>query len=139
MVIDTSYRVITDPLAERAAGSGDRVFCQAGDESLTYAETWAEVQRVAGGLAALGVGPGTHVALMLDNGPRFLIAWFAVCYLGAVEVPVNTAFHGDALRYVLDQSESEVAIVDSHYLDRLAGLGPLPGRLTVLVTDDAEP
>src|SRR5689334_15514515 len=90
MAVDTSHRLITDPLAERAAESGNRVFCQAGDESLTYAQMWSEVRRVAGGLTALGVGPGTHVALMLDNGPRFLAAWFAVCSLGAVEVPINT-------------------------------------------------
>jgi crotonobetaine/carnitine-CoA ligase len=136
MAVDTSHRLITDPLAERAATSGNRVFCQAGDESLTYAQMWAEVRRVAGGLAALGVGPGTHVALMLDNGPRFLAAWFAVCSLGAVEVPINTAFHGDALRYVLGQSESEVAIVDTQYVGRLAALGPLPDRLRVLITNE---
>jgi crotonobetaine/carnitine-CoA ligase len=135
MMMDTPYRLITDPLRERAAASADRVFCQFGPDSLTYGQLWTEVRRVAGGLGALGVGPGTPVALLLDNGPRFLTAWFAVTLLGGVEVPVNTAFHGDALRYVLEQSGSEVAIVEPEYLDRLAAIGPPPATLRLVVAD----
>jgi crotonobetaine/carnitine-CoA ligase len=131
MMVDTPHRLITDPLRERAATTPDRVFVQAGAESWTYAELWREVRRVAGGLADLGVGPGTRVALLLDNGPRFLTAWFAVTLLGGVEVPVNTAFHGDALRYVIDQSGSEVAIVEDHYADRLT----VAGALRVVLAD----
>ena len=71
MAVDTSHRLITDPLAERAAASGNRVFCQAGDESLTYAQMWSEVRRVAGGLAALGVdrqAPYARVAAFRKPG-----------------------------------------------------------------------
>ncbi|TDB95482.1 ATP-dependent acyl-CoA ligase [Actinomadura sp. 7K534] len=123
--VETPYRLITDPLRERAAATPDRVFCHSGAESLTYRQLWSEVRRVAGGLQALGVGRGTRVALVMDNGPRFLTTWFALALIGAVEVPVNTAFHGASLRYVLEQSGCAAVVVDDRYADRVSALGPL--------------
>ena len=133
--VDTRHRLITDPLRERAAATPDRVFCRAGTDSLTYLQLWSEVRRVAGGLQAIGVGRGTRVALVMDNGPRFLVTWFALALVGAVEVPVNTAFHGESLRYVLEQSGCAAVVLDDRYADRVAAVAPshLP-----LICDAAE-
>ena len=45
---------------------------------------------------------------MLDNHPAFVLAWFALARLGAIEVPVNTAFVGASLRHVLTDSRAEL-------------------------------
>jgi crotonobetaine/carnitine-CoA ligase len=95
----------------------------------TYAETLEAAERAAAGLAGLGVGKGTRVALMLPNCLEFLDLWFGLALLGAVLVPVNTALKGDGLRYLLEHSESAVVVVDApltETADRaLDGAGPL--------------
>jgi crotonobetaine/carnitine-CoA ligase len=132
--LDTRYERITDPLRAFADLDGDAVFCYADDQEFTYAALWQEVQQRAGGLAAIGVKPGTHVALMLDNHADFLIAWFAVTLAGGVEVPVNTAFQGDSMRYILGQSESTILIIEEQYLDRLEAVrAHLPALRAVVV------
>jgi len=135
--VESPYRVITDPLRERVETTPDRVFCYAGSESLTYRQLWSEVRRVAGGLQALGVRRGTRVALLMDNSPRFLITWFALSLIGAVEVPVNTAFHSASLRYVLEQAECTAIVCDDRYADRIAALGPLDATLICDAADGA--
>ena len=135
-LVETPYRRITDPLRERAIATPDRVFCRSGKETLTYQQLLTEVRRVAGGLQSLGVARGTHVALVMDNSPRFLVTWFALALIGAVEVPVNTAFHGEALRYVFDQSECDAVVLDDGYADRIAALGERRPR--IVVSDDAD-
>jgi crotonobetaine/carnitine-CoA ligase len=132
-VVDTPYELITDPLRERAERDGDAVFCCSGGEEVTYAGLWGEAARVAGGLAAAGVEPGTHVALMLDNHVGFLASWFAVALAGGVVVPVNTAFHGESLRYVLGHSDSTVLIIEERYLAQLEAVrAELPGLRAVV-------
>jgi crotonobetaine/carnitine-CoA ligase len=132
--LDTPYERITDPLRDWAQRDGDAVFCYSRETKLTYADLWREVERLAGGLAAIGVRPGTQVALMLDNHIDFLISWFAIALAGGVEVPVNTAFHGESMRYILGQSESSFLIIEEHYLDRLEAFrGELPLLKAVIV------
>jgi crotonobetaine/carnitine-CoA ligase len=52
-----------------------------------YGEFDDLVARVAGALAAHGVGPGSAVHLALRNSPSFVAAWLAVSRLGAWMVP----------------------------------------------------
>ena len=51
--------------------------------TITYAELGARVERLARGLARLGVRQGDHVALLLPNTPVHPISFFAVLLLGA--------------------------------------------------------
>ena len=101
------------------------------------AEIWEGAGRLAGGLAELGVRKGTHVALMLENEPRFYLTWFGLARLGAVEVPVNTAFFGESLAHVLADSGSEVLVLGDVGAEAVAGLETLPAALhTIVVTGE---
>ena len=51
--------------------------------TISYAELGQHVERTARGLAALGVGAGDAVALLLPNTPVHPVAFFAVATLGA--------------------------------------------------------
>jgi oxalate---CoA ligase len=59
--------------------------------SLSYAALQRSLDRAAGRLAALGVGEGDRVALVLGNGPGLIVAFLAVGALGAAAAPLNPA------------------------------------------------
>jgi acyl-CoA synthetase (AMP-forming)/AMP-acid ligase II len=74
-----------------------------GDEvkTLSYAELFAEADRLAAGLAALGVRKGDRVAFFLGNRPEFVTAYLAVIRLGAVMVPINLAYRRREIVHML--------------------------------------
>jgi O-succinylbenzoic acid--CoA ligase len=69
----------------------------------TYAELDAAVARVAGGLAARGVGAGDRVILFLPNLPEFVLALYALMRLGAIAVPVGVREQKPGLGYIAAQ------------------------------------
>jgi acyl-CoA synthetase (AMP-forming)/AMP-acid ligase II len=89
---------------------------------VTYADFQQEVYRVANAFLRLGVRKGDKLALLLPNCPEFLLAVFAAAEIGAVFVPINTAFSTDEAGYVLDHSDSGYLISDRSYL-------PLVGQI----------
>ncbi|WP_106401666.1 AMP-binding protein [Actinocorallia populi] len=84
----------------------------------TAAEMDREANRVANALAELGVGHGSTVATMLENGPAAVVSWFAVHKLGAICVPVNTALKGPMLRHQLSDATASVVIVQDDLAER---------------------
>ncbi len=111
--------VIGALVAERARRLGDRPFLRFKDQELTYGDMDRLSNRCAHAFAALGLGKGDKVSIMLPNCPEFLHLWFGAAKIGAVEVPINTAYKGEFLRHIVDQSDSRVLVVDSQYLDRV--------------------
>ncbi len=107
-------------LAERADTEPERPFVACDGVQLSYGDVDGCAARLAGAFRALGVGPGDRVCLMLPNGIPFVLAWFAVMRLGAVAVPINTAYRGDLLAYVFNDSGASLIVVDEELLDRIA-------------------
>ncbi len=77
----------------------------------TYAELAAQVDRAAGALAALGVGAGDRVALVLPNSTAHVIAFHAAHRLGAVVVEHNPTYTSAELAHQLTDSGAVVALV----------------------------
>src|SRR3954451_14200614 len=63
----------------------------AGDDQWTYADAQAAIERAASALRAEGVEPGNRVLVTARNDARYLLVWFALMEVGAVEVPLNPA------------------------------------------------
>nr|WP_255426516.1 AMP-binding protein [Pseudonocardia sp. C8] len=123
--------VTTDENFERAAARfGPRPYLIAGDRSFTYDDVLARTHRYADGLAALGVRPGDHVAVLMANYPEYAPLKFAISRAGAVAIPLNYLYRTHELGYVLEQSCVRVLITMTSYrdLDYLAMLDELaPG------------
>ena len=62
------------------------------NERLTYAELDRRSAALAAHLVARGVGKGSHVGTLLPNGVAWVVAWAAICRIGAVSTPVNTFY-----------------------------------------------
>lgn len=86
----------------------------------TYHEMNAEVNRLAHGLAALGVIKGQKVALMMKNSDWFAICFYAAAKLGAVLVPMNFRLAAVEVAYILGHSDSVLVIGDEEYAELIA-------------------
>ena len=81
------------------------------DYTRTYSEFRDDVDTFARSLIALGVKPGTHVAVWAANIPQWYIAFWATVKIGAVLVTVNTAYKIHEIEYLLRQSDTHTLIM----------------------------
>jgi crotonobetaine/carnitine-CoA ligase len=112
-------RVLARVLEKRASEGGDKIFLRFRDREFTYATTSTNANRIANGLIDMGISKGDRVCIMLPNCPEFLFTWFGITKMGAIEVPINTAFKGDLLQYIINNCEAETLVVDQQFLDRI--------------------
>src|SRR5919109_449615 len=89
---------------------------------LTYRQLKEEAERFAGAMAALGVGRGDRVGLLLPNCPQFVVAWYGLQRLGAVPVGNNPLYTQRELRHQLQDAGIEI-LVTLDLLYPLAGAG----------------
>ncbi|HLA28614.1 MAG TPA: AMP-binding protein [Syntrophales bacterium] len=97
------------------------------DERVTFKEYWEKSWQVAKGLFAAGVRPGDHVGLWMTNRPEWCYSRFGIYQLGAVMIPLNTRYRTEELKYVLNQSDAKVLILQSKFLGQIDAMGLLKG------------
>jgi len=111
-------RVFGRIFADKAARLGDKTFLLFEERRVSYAEAERVSNRVANGLAALGVERGQNIAVFMNNCAEQLWLFFALCKLGACVVPINTAAKGELLLYYVEQSDAEAFIVEASLAER---------------------
>ena len=108
---------------------GDRELMCFRDRRFTFAETQAEIDRLARALMGLGVRPGEKVSLWMTNRPEWVHVMIALAKIGAIMIPVNTRFRTSDLDYVVRQSDTSTIITMEQsgpvrYLDMVLELCP---------------
>ncbi|MBO5762783.1 MAG: AMP-binding protein, partial [Lentisphaeria bacterium] len=87
------------------------------DYTRTYSEFRDDVDHFARSLIAMGVKPGSHVAVWMTNLPQWYIAFWATTKIGAVLVTVNTAYKIAEAEYLLKQSDTHTLILEERFRD----------------------
>ncbi|MFD9820112.1 class I adenylate-forming enzyme family protein [Streptomyces violascens] len=109
------------------------------DGRLSYAETDALSDSVAGHLAARGLVRGDRVALMLQNTPHFVIALLGAWKAGATVVPLNPMYKSGEVGHVLKDSDAAALICSDRawedYLRDTAAGSPVRIVLTACELD----
>ena len=110
--------------------------------SQTWAEAAAEVESMALGLVAAGVGKGDRVALYAANRVEWcLLDWANIC-IGALTVPLYASSTPAQVSYVVEHSGATVLVVDSPAnLEKLHASAAVPAsvKTAVLLDSDHEP
>jgi fatty-acyl-CoA synthase len=88
-----------------------------GAQRWTYRQLRERCQRLAGALAAWGVGSGDTVATLAGNIPTTLEAHYAVPMLGAVLNALNTRLDSATIAFCLQHGEAKVLIADREFAD----------------------
>jgi len=98
-------------LDQQARLTPDRLAVVLRPFALRYREVNALACQVAGGLRALGFGPGDHIGLACPNTPHFPIAYYAILKLGGVVVPFNVLLKPREIAAQLKDSDAKALFV----------------------------
>ena len=102
----------------------DRAALISEDRIRTFAETVAEVTRMANALQGLGVQRGDHVGVMSVNSAEYVIIYYACAKLGTTFVPLNYRAKQAELAYMANSAELKVLFVSDRYQELVAAIGP---------------
>lgn len=108
-----------------------------GDRQQTWGEFADRVARLGGGLAALGVHPGDRVAIMALNSDRFVEAFYATLWAGAIAVPLNTRWARAEIDHAVADSRPVAIFYDSNFAAQAARLAE-GGLRVIAMEDDAD-
>src|SRR5882762_1823355 len=106
-------RLLTDAVAENPDGPALRL----DDMVVTYSQLEDGSRRVAGMLAARGIGPGDRVGIMLPNVPHFAIVYYGVLRAGGVVVPMNVLLKGRETAFYLTDPEAKAVFAWQDFAD----------------------
>ena len=138
-----SQTTVLDALAQRLASDPDGLYldfakADGGAVQYTAREMDAESTRLAHALSGLGLGHGDRLATLLDNRAEQVVSFFAALKLGAIQVPINTAYKGEFLRHQLADSGAKVFIVQGDFTSRAAevvGADTTPNLTHCIIVD----
>ncbi|XYI02620.1 non-ribosomal peptide synthase/polyketide synthase [Sorangium sp. So ce1128] len=103
-------------------------------ESLTYRELNRRANQLAHHLRSLGVGPDTLVALCVERSLEMVIALVAVLKAGGAYVPLDPTYPPERLRFMVDDVEAPVLLVQDRFRHLFSG-----ASAHLLVLDSPEP
>jgi len=87
------------------------------DDRLTYASLTNASIRQAQRLAALGVGPGDHVGILMANCLTYMELLLGTVLLGAIAVPMNARYKPGELGYVIENADLKVLVTSDLIAD----------------------
>jgi 2-furoate---CoA ligase len=85
-----------------------------GRERRSYAAWQGEIMRVAGGLAAMGLGRGDALVAVMANRLETATLYWACQMLGAVFAPFNWRATADEIAYVLKDADARLVAFDEN-------------------------
>ena len=108
---------IGDLIDRVASRHPDKVYLHYQEHRVTYREFRDNCLRVAGLFSGLGVGHGDRVCVFLPNGREMLYAWMGLSRMGAICVPINTAYKQAEMAYILNDSEAKALVAHHSLMD----------------------
>ena len=105
---------------------------------ITYREMSELTDRLAAGLANLGIKKGDRVGLFIPNTPQFVIAYYAVLKIGGVVVATNPLYSAKEIEHQANDSGMEVMIVMSNFYNRVKDVQPKTKIRQLVVTNIKE-
>ena len=110
------------------------------DKVLSYLEFGDRVQRLAGALRGLGIGPDDKVAILSLNSHRYLEVFYGTFWAGGVVVPLNIRLAPPELIFQINEAEVRVLVVDDTFAMMLPAFeGKLKTVRHVIFSADTPP
>ena len=123
---------------QQARRFGDTPLFFSRDEVVSYRGYDERTDRLAGGLARLGLRQGDRMAVLLPNGLPILEAYMGAAKVGAASVPLNPMFTPREIEYVVNNSRAKVMMASPREAERVQAIRDrLPSLAHVVVAGEA--
>ncbi len=114
-------------------------FIVAGEERLTFGQTYAAARKLAGALVAdHGVKKGDRVGIAMRNAPSWIVLYMGTLMAGGVATLLNGWWQGSELAAGIEDVECSLVFVDGPRAKRLADHG-YAGPAKIVTVDIAKP
>lgn len=135
----SSTQCVTGALLDKAyRDCPERIFALFEDNTeISYAGLYHQTRQMAAALQKLGVKQGDRVLVWLPNGRPMLLAWFAINYMGATFVPINTSYRGPLLTHVITNAAATLMVAHTQLIPRLADIETTQLQTVVSIGDYA--
>ena len=108
-----------------------------GDEfSCTWGEYADRVRQYAAGLAALGLGKGDTMAIMLTNRPEFHMVDSGAMHLGATPFSVYNTYSPEQIAHLVSDSKAAILVTEQAFLDRILKVNEECGTVEHVISVD---
>ncbi|MCI0621733.1 MAG: acyl--CoA ligase [Acidobacteria bacterium] len=136
-----------DLLLSSAGHAPASVAVKSPDQTWSYERLLKRSRQYAQTLSLAGIVPGERVALLMENGPEYVAAYFGVFLAGAVAVPLDVKAQPAWLSMVLTDSEVAVLVTFPQQVRKMmtgplrcvvtpsATLGPVPPQIKLMDAD----
>lgn len=91
----------------------------------TYRDFERLSRGIAQALASNGIKKGDRVALLAENSPQWVIAWFGIVRAGAIVVPILNDFMPKQIANIIQHSGAKIVFA-SNKLAKLVEISPEP-------------
>ncbi len=101
---------------------------------ITYAGLSDAIHRLAGGLQAMGFGPGSTLALLAPNCPEYAMVFHACAVAGGTVTTVNPTYGANEVRFQIMDAQASLVITIPAFIDtaRAAMTGTAAAELIVI-------
>lgn len=106
---------------------------------ITWAEYAQRVEKIAAGLARLGIRSGDAVGLMMVNRPEFHLCDTAALHLGATPFSVYNTSSDEQLEYLFQNAGNKVLITEMQFLSKLRRAAESTEVVHIICVDDVAP
>lgn len=93
--------------------------CYVGDNYILYKDFYKEAKKLAISLQAHGIKEGDKLSIWSENGPNWLISYFAIVSIGAVAVPILPDFSAVEASNILKHSEAKIIFLSDAQVRKL--------------------
>ena len=132
-----AFRGIADIpyLQARLRGEKTAVVTDVG-EAWSYAALDDRCRKFAAFLRSRSIASGERVAILLQNVPEFIVAYFGAIAAGCVAVPVNYRLSPTEVAYILSDSSASVVVTTAERFEKVAVEEGSRGAGIWLLVDD---
>jgi len=117
--------------------TGTATICK--DRQQSWSQMLARIEKLAGALQTLGMGPNDRVALLSLNSDRYLEYYFAVPWGGGAMMPMNVRWAPTECAYALNDAGAKILLVDDAFAPGAQSIkAEVPGVETLVFCGDGE-
>ncbi|KAJ8028072.1 Acyl-CoA synthetase family member 2, mitochondrial [Holothuria leucospilota] len=105
---------VLDSVCEKHPDQEAFIFCQE-NRRITYGQFRDQVEKLASGLANIGIQRGDRCGVLGMNSSRWLEAMFAIIRCGGIVVNINPAYQPNELLYCINKVGIKAIFTDASY------------------------